>query len=314
MPRSVLPGMESTNRFAIVACATPAWLGPAAVTLWSCATQGAAVQTDLLLVCHNPSRSDAADLERFNALRGTRIRLIAVDATELASRGGGRWGLGTLIRLKLDQYLPQSYERVLYVDADVLALRDISDIFSIDMGGHALAAVPDVGARMSRKTIQHVRRLGLDTHPGYFNAGILLFDWRSTCASGYLACAMDLLLSGKRWPLLDQDVLNVASEGRWKPLALQWNVQQWLAEYLGDAADSEARFRHFVGRHKPWNSPDHPACRGARKIYAECLAQTSWEPLLDVDQASWSFASRLHWLRQRCRVFRKARMHALLNS
>jgi lipopolysaccharide biosynthesis glycosyltransferase len=306
--------MRPKNRHAIVACATPAWLAPAAVTLWSCARQGAMHCADLILICHNPAERDAYDLDHFNALHGTQIRLIAVDAAELAGVECGRWGMGTLIRLKLDRYLPADYERVLYVDADVLALHAVSDIFSIDMGGHTLAAVPDVGSRMSRKTIRHVRNLGLHGRAGYFNAGILLFDWPRTCASGYLGRALDLLLSGQSWPLLDQDVLNIASGGNWKQLSLSWNVQQGLAEYLGDAADSAARFRHYVGRYKPWNSPDHPVCHSARKIYADCLADTAWEPLLTAHQTQWSFASRMHWLKQQCRVFRRARMSALLNS
>ncbi|HTQ36302.1 MAG TPA: glycosyltransferase family 8 protein [Steroidobacteraceae bacterium] len=305
--------MQPINRHAIVACATPAWLAPAAVTLWSCAKHGAAQRADLAIVCHNPSARDAEDLARFNALRGTDIRLLPVDATGLARPDSG-WGVGTLLRLKLDEYLPPDYERVLYVDADVLALHDIAEIFSIGMEGHALAAVPDVGSCMSRRTMRHVRRLNLPAHAAYFNAGVMLFDWQRTRASRYLPRALELLLSGRNWPLLDQDVLNIASGGQWKKLPLRWNAQQWLAQYLGVEVEAVARLRHFVGRHKPWNSPQEPACRSARAIYADCLTGTPWEWILDTNQVDWSLASRLHWLRQRCRLFRRARMNVLLHS
>jgi len=310
---TVISGMHCTNRYAIVACATPAWLAPAAVTLWSCARAGAAQLADLVIVCHKPSRRDAEDLARFNAMRGTEIRLLPVDATALARPGSG-WGVGTLLRLKLDEYLPPAYERVLYVDADVLALHDIREIFSVGMDGHVIAAVPDVGSCMSRRTRRHVRRLNLPADAGYFNAGVMLFDWQRTRTSGYLPRALDLLRSGRHWPLLDQDVLNIASAGQWKRLPLRWNVQQWLAEYLGADAEAVATLRHFVGPYKPWNSAQQPACRSARGVYADCLAGTPWEPILNTNQVNWSLSSRLHWLKQQCRVFRKARMSVLLHS
>lgn len=300
------------NRHAIVACATPSWLAPAAVALWSCARHGAPAGADLLLVSVDPSPEDEADLARFNALRGTRIRLLAVDASELAPLQRGRWGLGTLLRLKLDQWLPRHYERVLYVDCDVLALDDIAGIFSVDMDGQMLAAVEDIGSIIKRRTIEHVRRLGLPEGAAYFNAGVLLFDWRRCCTRGYLGEALDLMRSGKDWWLLDQDVLNVASAGHWKRLDLRWNMQQLAADLLGEDIDSLATFRHFVGRNKPWNSHWYPGYQANRKLYAAGLAGTPWSQLLSRDQRPWSFKYPYKRLRWSLALLQRAQIRAAL--
>ena len=60
------------------------------------------------------------------------------------------WGLPklngnylTYLRLKLARYLPQEVERCLYMDADMLCMGDLREIFGMDMEGKICAAVRD---------------------------------------------------------------------------------------------------------------------------------------------------------------------------
>ena len=60
------------------------------------------------------------------------------------------WGLPklngnylTYLRLKLARYLPQEVERCLYMDADMLCVGDLREIFGMDMEGRICAAVRD---------------------------------------------------------------------------------------------------------------------------------------------------------------------------
>ena len=52
-----------------------------------------------------------------------------------------------------------------------------------------------------------------------------------------------------RTPLMDQDALNVASDGLWKKLDSRWNFQD---AYDKGIWGSGASIVHFVTKHKPW--------------------------------------------------------------
>ena len=68
----------------------------------------------------------------------THLKIIIVDDTPL--RGlSGKWSIYTWYRLLLPQYLPDNVHKVLYLDADVIVLENLVDLFSIDMEGIAVA-------------------------------------------------------------------------------------------------------------------------------------------------------------------------------
>jgi lipopolysaccharide biosynthesis glycosyltransferase len=218
---------------------------------------------------HSPRLTDAA-----------RTRLMAV-----VERGGGsldlleipdgdvadfpsdhRFTAAMWYRLFLPELLPH-VERVLYLDADTLAVDALRPLWRTDLEGHWVAAVTNVFEPWS---VGRPAELGLAAPESYFNSGVLLLNLAEMRRDGrgeaLRTCARE---RGQNllWP--DQDALNIVLGERRLSLHPRWNCMNsvlsfpWSAEVLGADAVEEARarpgIRHFEGpgRNKPW----HPLSR-----------------------------------------------------
>jgi lipopolysaccharide biosynthesis glycosyltransferase len=181
------------------------------------------------------------------------------------AKTGGRITL--YYRLFLAEVLPESVDRVLFVDADILVEGDLAELWNSPFDGHTLQAVPDAYGRLMHvpplSQIDFSEDIAFTDSSAYFNAGILLVDlvrWRQENVGGRAAA----FLWKYRGQLAsrDQDALNCALAGRWKPLPLTWNFHE-LPEYLycwetEEVSQFELKrtFRHpkiihFIGS-KPW--------------------------------------------------------------
>jgi len=200
---------------------------------------------------------------------------VTLEWTEFdAARVGPQWPLleaaGAVtqyFRLYLGETLPDSTERVLFLDADVLVEGDLAELWQSPFDGRTVQATPDAYAQLFH--LSRLRRFGVaDDDSGralesYFNAGVLLIDlkrWRAEDLGGKAATILNR--HGDRLLFRDQDALNLALAGKWKPLATTWNFHE-LPDRLGFWRSSEPRedlsrtfeqpaVIHYVGR-KPWD-------------------------------------------------------------
>lgn len=169
----------------------------------------------------------------------------------------------------------EKYEKVIYLDSDVIVRKDISDLMKVDLSGYALAAVQDAdtaglynGYRPSRKKFAK-RELKFTDPYDYFQAGVLVFnvnEFKKLASRGNL-----LELAKREWDLVDQDILNYVAHGHVKYLDMAWNVMNdWAGvrrkEIIGIAPEflrkqyEQARKNpfivHYAGSQKPWNDPN----------------------------------------------------------
>lgn len=121
-----------------------------------------------------------------------------------------------------------AYARVFYSDADVLFCDDLSDMFDMDMQGHALAGVQALAGLYERfnhgdpylpKWAANFSIDLAERDGAYFNAGNFLLDCNLFEERGYAerAVEMSLRLTKDTAPYLDQDVLNAVC---WRDIAL----------------------------------------------------------------------------------------------
>lgn len=269
---------------AIVACGDANWMPAAAVALLSCARAGQALDSELLLCVHGATPDDAAALAAFNAKHNLAIQLIAADGTEFANLELGRFGIGAALRLISDRLLSPSFDRVLYLDSDILVMQPLAPLLNMDLEGHPIAAAP--GVFMLKEITPRARALragiGLDEDEPYFNSGVLLFDWQMTLALGALPQA-SAMLHTRTWFFADQDVLNLVFRGRWKHLSYSWNV----TDILASNTNIRARIKHFSGRYKPWLASRHRHHEKEHRHYRESLANTGWERFTEPGSPPW---------------------------
>jgi len=176
------------------------------------------------------------------------------------------------------------YDKVLYLDVDMIVRRDIAELFRENVDGKILAAVRDVDmagvynsnlSAPSDNTFDKKRRdylenkLQLKKPFDYFQAGVILFNLREMRRSFSVQDALDF--AAQKWEFQDQDVLNYLAQGKVKFLDWRWNVQyDWefwrirnviakapIQMYL-DYMESRQNpyIIHYSGTVKPWQRAD----------------------------------------------------------
>ena len=161
---------------------------------------------------------------------------------------------GKSVYFKLDLFrLP--YDRVVYIDTDVLAFQDVSELWSPEhFNEHAIYGVRESDS------------LGL-TNPdwqGRLNTGVLVIN-RPLLSEATFRSMLTLATQGSSYDLGDQGVVNAFLSAQKHPglvgeLPTRFNIPSCVRTN-GDwprFADDIAMM-HFLGPRKPWmKSPDHP--------------------------------------------------------
>lgn len=198
----------------------------------------------------------AADLEKITAEFGATLAWYPLDTSELFAwfvadlPQSTQWPKVVYARLLMADLLPESVERVIYLDCDMMVRRPIEQLFDMPLDGRPLGAVPDSLSPfiMGRRDMRQNAGI-FDLGDPYFNSGMLLMDlaqWREIDVKSEVA-----VIAGKRWlPRLyyDQDVLNLVFRGRWTPLEWRWNTIDAHAAH----EPLDPAILHYTRKSKPW--------------------------------------------------------------
>jgi lipopolysaccharide biosynthesis glycosyltransferase len=188
--------------------------------------------------------------------------LAAVDFHELDERRLSRFRSTAYLKSKaayaryyLEAFVPNT-RRCIYLDTDLIVMRDLCELGSLDMRGKTIAAVRDIMIRVAptedirlAKIRELGRRLQLEKPEDYFNSGLLLIDlprWRALHAQDHL-----VRVSMERFDTLhcqDQDALNIVFNDDVCLLDLSWNTSQYETD--GSFASGVL---HLIGTVKPWH-------------------------------------------------------------
>ena len=192
-----------------------------------------------------------------------RIRLETIDFAKLdhGLAPKGRFSRAVFRRLFLDRLLPETYERYVSIDSDMLIARPgLSRLTQFDFGGHALAAAYDMiflmdhkGGPLAREFQGYRRALGLDLATPYFNAGLHAVDRHAWRKAGWAdKAAQALRETPERFPFMEQDALNSLIRGDFAPLSPRYN---FMGDFFLTGLEAEIApiVLHFVNQPKPWN-------------------------------------------------------------
>lgn len=166
----------------------------------------------------------------------------------------------------------KSYDKVLYLDSDIICLHDIEKLFEIDIGDNLVGAIydPDLLGTLnqlnSSEIVYNIKELGMDDPYAYFQAGVLIMN---TKEFRKLNQTSELLqMAGQHYRYVDQDILNKVCYGRVHFIDMGWNVMCDCQNYrvpvtIANAPASihqayhKARENpyivHYAGCEKPWN-------------------------------------------------------------
>lgn len=167
-------------------------------------------------------------------------------------------------RLMIPWLIPQ-YDKVIYLDGDIIVKKDISKMLDIADDPQMLVYGVRTGGFVSdRDLIRHIVSLGLDNRQ-YINGGIQVFNSKALRDNNML----DRFLEYKDTRLLyqDQDIINLVCKGRIGWLPLEYNCSPSLpdadrallidngiaTDETIDRALTSPAIIHYAGK-KPWKT------------------------------------------------------------
>ena len=177
----------------------------------------------------------------------------------------------TYFRFLIQDILPE-YDKVLYLDGDIVCNRDVADLYHLDIDGYMLAAAkdPDMCGQLNLPHSDRIRYLKGKLHMknpyDYFQAGVLLLNTKEM--RGAYTMNEWLTFAQTRYMYSDQDVLNRYCQGRVFYFDMAWNMLIDCENYrvpvvinaaVGDVYREYHKARknpfiiHFAGHQKPWN-------------------------------------------------------------
>lgn len=173
----------------------------------------------------------------------------------------------------LAQEILKKYDKIIYLDCDIIVNYDIYELYKINIDGYMLAATrdPDFLGQINganKETIKYCyEKLHMKDPYNYFQAGVLLFN---TKEMKRYTVEQWLTFSSHPYLYNDQDVLNLYCEGKIKYLDMSWNVLSDCDHYRVKNVISYAPYYiqneykiarlnpkiiHFAGFMKPWYNP-----------------------------------------------------------
>lgn len=260
----------------------------------------------------------AANRERclasWNCDRSTVVEWICPDAAPYAGlQISSRFPVASYFRIAAAELLPQTVDRVIFTDPDVLFLESPLPLLELDLQGCPIAAAQDafcpfVDNRIAMTNYRRARGHVCGTRAvptassgspqarqPYFNAGFMVLDLgmfrRERIGEQLMRYCLDYR---DRLLWADQCALNACLGGRWMKLDDAWNVTPPVFRFPGhdvthydrvtfDRIRSRPSMLHFSGLHKPWHQGcDHPFV-GA---YWDVVGRTSWRGMVPVPNES----------------------------
>ncbi len=148
----------------------------------------------------------------------------------------------TFARLVLPSVIKE--DKVLYIDTDAIVLKDISELWDIDISFYYIAGCQDynifkIDLYKNKEKVFNYK---------YINAGVMLMNLKAFRLYDIQSKSFELIKKIK-FPLLDQDILNILCiERKYIP-----NIYNYFKDNNNQNIDkSEIKIIHYVGDKNPW--------------------------------------------------------------
>jgi len=171
----------------------------------------------------------------------------------------------TYYRLKAAKLLPDSYDKCLYFDTDVIVNIDLQEYYNIDIEDNLFAGVKAAYMYLlpEQFTKQHCELLEIPDAKNYINAGVVIINLKQIREENLTEVFTEV--AQNNYPTVDQDVINKVCYGRIKLLPVEYNVMtkydflnstdDLLKVYPKDELDraiKNPKIIHYADRIKPW--------------------------------------------------------------
>lgn len=188
------------------------------------------------------------------------------------------FSLETYYRLAIISFLPE-YKKILYLDSDLIALRDVFELYSTDVSRHAVAGVVDICLSGINNGYNKDKPIYYKEHAfiqdknllTMVNAGVLVMNLEFI-SERYSAQQLLTYAQESSFELCDQDVINSLFQNNILLLDPRWNTANYEDESLPawctrfaprhlveqyKKATKDPYILHYGSTIKPWNEPGY---------------------------------------------------------
>jgi lipopolysaccharide biosynthesis glycosyltransferase/glycosyltransferase involved in cell wall biosynthesis len=160
-----------------------------------------------------------------NSLEYDNVDVFCIDVSAIAEAqetySRAHYSIEMYYRILIPELLDM-YEKILYLDCDLIVTRSVSELYEIDLGDNYIAGVRNFCNQSMFNWIKN--SLKLDP-ANYVNTGVLLFNNVEFQKSEAKKKCFELLKSRDFLACPDQDMLNYACQNKIKIIDSGWNLQ-----------------------------------------------------------------------------------------
>lgn len=212
-------------------------------------------ENDIYLINNELSDEQVKKLEHFLSKRcNSRLIAIKPDKSFFEEMPLTEWfSVEMYNRILAQSLLPSELDRILWLDADIIIMDDITDFYYQDFNDKCIVATPDI--KYDGKLCRGIcASLGLEASHKYFNSGVLLFNLnkiRSTVTEQQILSVCMKLKDKLKYP--DQDILNYLYQDKVKYCeSFNYNYQLTDISSIKKADEKSIKILHYSGKIKPW--------------------------------------------------------------
>ncbi len=152
-------------------------------------------------------------------------------------------------RIFIPSLFPQ-YEKIIYIDCDIVLINDISKLYNVDLGDNIVAAVHEEAMSSFDCFGSYSEEFLGVPRMQYFNSGLLVINTVEYRKETIETKFINLMLSEKFEVAPDQDYLNVLLKDRVKLVDVGWNKTPIPGKKFPDKLIS---LIHYKLNFKPWH-------------------------------------------------------------
>lgn len=196
--------------------------------------------------------------EKLNTFNSERCQLHYVDVNERIQSVGEKlhtrdYYSGAIYYRLFIADLFQEYDKALYLDADIVVLGDIAQLYQTNIEGKYLGAISDDVVASCDEFREYVKDGVGAPVPYYFNSGILVMNLKKMRDENLFAQFKSLFTKVKFIIAPDQDYLNVLCKNQVAYVNSNWNK---TPQFSSKEEENQIQLIHYKLTQKPWHYPD----------------------------------------------------------
>lgn len=224
------------------------------------------VKYNIYVLCNDV---DLENQQKLKSYSKDNINIYTIDAQDyikdLPEFKNGNWHVNKSAIIKF--YLPiifKDLDKILYLDSDILILKDLDELNNIDIKDYYISAVVDGFTHIINKEYLLKHKI---YNKVYFNSGVMLLNLKKMRENNITEKLIDYRINNKTF-CMDQDALNFVMGAKFKKLDYKYNLQMTILEknkfedfckIYNDCSSKNKKeiiknacILHFADERKPW--------------------------------------------------------------